>query len=93
MRAQTRIRDATLVCVLAYAGLRPGEALALEWRHIRERTILVDALVRRSEGDEDRPDSDGPIVRSAAADLAEWQLACGRPTTYELATTGVRPCG
>jgi integrase len=36
------MRDATLVCVLAFAGLRPGEALALEWRHIRERTILVD---------------------------------------------------
>lgn len=27
--------DATLVSVLAYAGLRPQEALAIEWRHIR----------------------------------------------------------
>ncbi|MBJ7520173.1 MAG: hypothetical protein JHC84_10795 [Solirubrobacteraceae bacterium] len=35
-------RDATLVSVLAYAGLRPGEALALTWAHVRERTLLVD---------------------------------------------------
>ena len=45
LRARRRLRDATLVCVLAYAGLRPGEALALEWRHVRERTILVERAV------------------------------------------------
>src|SRR5215217_495671 len=37
-----RLRDATLLVVLGYAGLRPQEALALEWRHIRERTLLVE---------------------------------------------------
>jgi integrase len=37
-----RLRDATLLVVLGYAGLRPQEALALEWRHVRERTLLVD---------------------------------------------------
>lgn len=31
--------------VLAYAGLRPGEALALAWRNVRERTILVDRAI------------------------------------------------
>jgi integrase len=35
-------RSATLVSVLAYAGLRPGEALGLEVRHVRERTLLVE---------------------------------------------------
>ena len=39
------LRDATLVSVLAYGGLRPGEALALTWTHVRERTILVEAAV------------------------------------------------
>ena len=39
-------RDATLVSVLAYAGLRPGEALALRWDDVRERTLLVDAQGR-----------------------------------------------
>lgn len=41
--ADGHLRDATLVSVLAYAGLRPGEALALSWDHVRERTILIDA--------------------------------------------------
>jgi integrase len=36
------LRDATLVSVLAYAGLRPEEALALEWSHLRESTILIE---------------------------------------------------
>jgi hypothetical protein len=36
------VRDATLVSVLAYAGVRPGEALALAWSHVRERTLLVE---------------------------------------------------
>jgi integrase len=27
-------RDATLISVLAYVGLGPGEALALQWRDI-----------------------------------------------------------
>ncbi len=29
-----RVRDATLVSVLAYAGLRPGEALGLRWTDV-----------------------------------------------------------
>ena len=32
MRAASDASDATLIPVLAYAGLRPGEALALRWR-------------------------------------------------------------
>ncbi|HEV7751799.1 MAG TPA: tyrosine-type recombinase/integrase [Baekduia sp.] len=37
--------SATLVSVLAYSGMRPGEALALERRHIRNDTILVEQAV------------------------------------------------
>ncbi len=37
--------DATLVSVLAYAGLRPGEAIGLRWHDIGERTILVERSV------------------------------------------------
>jgi site-specific recombinase XerD len=36
------LRDATLVSVLAYAGLRPEEALALEYQHVCKTTILVE---------------------------------------------------
>jgi len=42
-------RSAALVSVLAYAGLRPGEALALEVRHVRERTILVEQALSDGE--------------------------------------------
>ena len=45
LRTRGRIRDATLVVLLAYAGLRPGEALGLEWRHVRERTLVVEQAV------------------------------------------------
>jgi integrase len=40
--AERRRRDATLVAVLAYAGLRPREALALPWQNVRDRTLLID---------------------------------------------------
>ena len=36
-------RDATIVSVLAYAGLRPGEMRILRWIDVRERTLLVEA--------------------------------------------------
>jgi integrase len=45
LRARGREPDATLIVLLAYAGLRPGEALGLEWRHVRERTLLVEQAV------------------------------------------------
>ena len=49
MRAASSPRDAALVSVLAYAGLRPGEALALQWRDIREQTILVERAISLGE--------------------------------------------
>jgi integrase len=42
LRQASGARDATRISVLAYAGLRPQEALALRWEDVRERTILVD---------------------------------------------------
>src|SRR5437588_12354048 len=42
MRAASSPRDATLISVLAYAGLRPGGALARPGRDTREATILIE---------------------------------------------------
>ena len=39
MRAAAGLRDATIISVLAYAGLRPGELRELRWRQVRERTF------------------------------------------------------
>lgn len=43
LRAVLPPRDATVISVLAYAGLRPGELRGLRWQHVGERTLLVAA--------------------------------------------------
>jgi integrase len=49
LRGASAARDATLISILAYSGLRPQEALALRWDDIRERTILVERAVSLGE--------------------------------------------
>jgi integrase len=49
LRAACGPRDATLISVLAYSGLRPQEALALRWGDVRERTILVERALSLGE--------------------------------------------
>ena len=88
--ARRRQRDAVLVSVLAYAGLRPGEALALVWGDIRERTILVERAVAlgtlksTKTGQRRTVRLLGPL----AADLSEWRLAQGRPDEGALVFPG-----
>src|SRR4051794_38607972 len=84
--ADGRLRDATLLVVLAYAGLRPQEALALEWRHVRERTLLVERAV--SDGQlkvlkNRRQPRTVALLAPLREDLAEWRRAPGPalPTT------------
>jgi integrase len=81
MLARGWLRDATLVSVLAYAGLRPGEALALRWGDIRERTLLVDKAI--SLGDEKTTKTGRSrtvhLLAPLASDLAAWRMASGRP--------------
>jgi integrase len=42
-------RDAMLVSLLAYSGERPEEALALEWRHVRANTLLIEQKLVRGQ--------------------------------------------
>src|SRR5262245_34111857 len=64
-----------LVSVLAYAGLRPQEALALHWSDLRHRTLLIGApKTGRSRAVE--------LFAPLAADLAEWRLAGGTGTIF-----------
>jgi integrase len=67
------LRDACLVAVLGYGGLRPGEALALEWPDIGQRSIAVDKAV--SDGGEAPTKTQAirsvPLVTPLRTDLDE----------------------
>jgi len=85
-----RLRDAVLVSVLAYAGLRPGEALALTWGHIRERTMLVERAVALGELKTTKTARTRSVrlLAPLAADLREWRIAQGRPSDPALVFPG-----
>lgn len=74
-------RDAVLVSVLAYAGLRPGEALALTWGHVRERTILVEQSASYGEikCTKTRSTRSVRMLAPLKHDLAEHRIRAGRP--------------
>jgi len=79
---QDKLRDATLLAVLAYAGLRPQEALALEWRHVRERTLLVERAL--SDGQlkalkNRRQPRTVELLAPLRDDLAAWRAAQRAP--------------
>jgi integrase len=44
-----RFFDAALVSTLAYAGLRPGEALALRWGDVRAKSLLIERATSKGE--------------------------------------------
>jgi integrase len=72
MRAAVGQRDATVISLLAYSGIRPQELRALRWRHVLERNLSVAAPKTRRRR----------VVRlldPLAQDLREWRLVSGRP--------------
>lgn len=80
------LADACLVTLMAYAGLRPGEALALTWLDIGSHTLAIDKAV--SVGEESSTKTGGvrspPLVEQLAADLADLRAARGKPTDTDL---------
>ena len=69
-------RDATLVSVLAYSGMRPGEALALDWEHIRTNTILVERAAAYGALKETKTSKirSVKLLPALRHDLNEWRL-------------------
>jgi integrase len=69
------LQSATMVSVLAYTGMRPGEMLGLELNHIRRDTILVEQAVAYGKL---KPQKTGRVYRtidlldSLAEDLAVY---------------------
>ena len=80
------IADACLVTLMSYAGLRPGEALALTWGDIGTRTVAIDKAV--SLGEEGPTKTGGarsvPLVEQVAADLTDLRVARGEPADDQL---------
>jgi integrase len=74
-------QDAVLVRLLAYAGLRPEEALALVWGDITARHIRVERAVALGEIREDdgikRHDRSVRLLQPLAEDLRAWKPARG----------------
>jgi integrase len=86
MRRASSPRDATLISVLAYGGLRPGEALALQWRDIRKQTLLVERSLAFGEAKDTKTAAHRTVrlLAALASDLREWRLRSGRPGEREL---------
>jgi integrase len=75
--SQDRQRNALIVSMLAYAGLRPIEDRGCTWGDLRDRTLHVFATKTSRPRDVD-------LIAPLAQDLAEWRMVCGRPPDDEL---------
>jgi integrase len=90
LRAVSAPRDAALLAVLAYAGLRPQEALGLCWAHVRERTLLIERAVSLGVIGETKTRAHRTVrlLAPLREDLLEWRLRSGRPGDLALVFPG-----
>ena len=82
IRANLTGAHAVFVSVLAYGGLRPGEARGLHWGDIGARSIHVREGVNPDGSPKDTKTTKTRSVRllaPLAEDLAAWRLASGNP--------------
>lgn len=82
VRRQLGDGAATFVSVLAYAGLRPGEARALRWEHVGTKSLRVelgtnpDGTVKATKTEQMRS---VPLVAPLIDDLTAWRGKQGNP--------------
>jgi site-specific recombinase XerC len=81
--------DATLISVLAYAGLRPGEAIGLRWHDVGERTLLVERSVAFGQLKSTKTASSRSVrlLEPLREDLTTWH----RQTTRDAETDLIFP--
>ncbi len=81
-----RRQDATLVTVLAYAGLRPGEAIGLRWHDVGERTLLVERSVAFGQLKSTKTNSIRSVrlLEPLKHDLATWRAQTDRSDPTDL---------
>ncbi len=79
---QTRKRDALIVSLLAYAGVRPGELRAQRLGDARDKTLLVeraanpDGTIKTTKNEQRRAVR---LLVPLGQDLREYRLSIGRP--------------
>jgi len=76
------IRDATIVSILGYTGMRPEEVLALECDHPKEKTILVEqkvslGVIYKCQKVKGRPPRSPRLFVVVRQDILAYQLAFG----------------
>jgi integrase len=76
-----RHEEATFVSVMAYAGVRQAEALALKWREVADGKLEIRSSIITSGSEAARRlrERSVPLLEPLAEDLAEWHAACGSP--------------
>jgi integrase len=90
MRAAAKPRDATLISILAYAGLRPQEALALLWGDVREKTLLIQRAVSLGEEKDTKTTAHRTVrlLLPLREDLVAWKLRVPKSGDDELVFPG-----
>jgi len=83
---QGRLLDATLVSVLAYAGLRPEEARALQWGDIGERTLRVERAAAGGSIKSTKTEKLRTVrlLPPLGSDLRQWRQTSGNPDERSL---------
>jgi integrase len=84
---QSRHRDAVIVSLLAYAGLRPGELRALRHGDIHDNTLHVQRAADEDGAIKPTKNNQKRVIRllsPLAHDLREYRLATGRPSDSAL---------
>lgn len=79
IRARMGQRDALVVSLMYLAGLRPEEVLALQWRHVGEKVLLIEqaATGGRIKGTKTGTGATVEITPVLAEDLAARRRAVG----------------
>lgn len=82
--------DACLVSLMSYAGLRPGEALALRWGDVGEHSLAIDKAV--ADGKIGTTKTGGarsvPISLSLYSELGGWHTLSGGASDHQLVFPG-----
>jgi integrase len=79
-------RDSVLTSVLAYAGLRPGEALALRWADVGEKTLVIDKAISlgTEKSTKTRANRTVRLLTPLREDLEAWKKVSGNPESSAL---------